>query len=186
MLPQRLNLHSEVLELCFKLRLFGPRLAAAIPLRGEFLLRSFDTLCCILISIPIPGQFAMGFIHSFIFNAGHHLWSHNPECMFDPVGWYCYCWAFPSCNCVCGILLTGGTLSPVSCCYKYRDFLDCEGLLLQLFLNSFEAPSVSLGPNCISNLARKLGLVVYLMNSSASVDTILMNICYLFNELRKK
>ena len=42
---------------------------------------------------------------------------------------------------------------------------------------------VGLGPNSISNLARKLGLVVYLMNSSVNVDTILMNVCYLFNKL---
>ena len=44
---------------------------------------------------------------------------------------------------------------------------------------------VGLGPNSISNLARKLDLVVYLMGSSVSVNTILMNICYLFNEIRK-
>ena len=46
--------------------------------------------------------------------------------------------------------------------------------------------TVGLGTNSISNLARKLCLVVYLMNSSVSVNTILMNICYLFNELWKK
>ena len=34
---------------------------------------------------------------------------------------------------------------------------------------------VGLGPNSISNFARKLGLVVYLMDSSVSVDTILVN-----------
>ena len=43
--------------------------------------------------------------------------------------------------------------------------------------------NVGLGPNSINNLARKLGLMVYLMNSSVSVNTILVNICYLFNEL---
>ena len=45
---------------------------------------------------------------------------------------------------------------------------------------------VCLGPNSISNLARKLGLVVYLMDSSVSVDTVLVNICYLFNGLQNK
>ena len=45
---------------------------------------------------------------------------------------------------------------------------------------------VGLGPNSTSNFARKLGLVVYLIGSSVSVDTIFVNICYLFNGLQKK
>ena len=45
---------------------------------------------------------------------------------------------------------------------------------------------VGVGPNSIGNLARKLGLVVYLMDSSVSVDTIFVNISYLFNGLQKK
>ena len=58
--------------------------------------------------------------------------------------------------------------------------------MLHVYLCCRRGKGVGLGPNSISNLARKLGLVVYLMNSSVSVNTILMNICYLFNELLKK
>ena len=43
-----------------------------------------------------------------------------------------------------------------------------------------------LGPIVFSNFSRKLGLVVYLTSSSVSVDTILINICYLINKLQTK
>ena len=61
-----------------------------------------------------------------------------------------------------------------------KDFLNmqaviqCRGCFCKLRANS------------ISNVARKLCLVVYSMNSTVSVNTLLMNICYLFNELQKK
>ena len=62
-----------------------------------------------------------------------------------------------------------------------------QGDLSQSFTKGIQRLlNVGLGPNGISNLARKLGLVVYLMNSSVSVDTILVNRCYLFNGLQKK
>ena len=52
--------------------------------------------------------------------------------------------------------------------------------------NLSSIPPIGLGPNSISNFARKLGFVVYLMGSSVSVDTIFVNICYLINGLQKK
>ena len=85
MLLQGFNLLSEVIELSFKLGLSSFHLVAVIFFRGEFLLESLDASCHFLVLISIPGKLAVGLIHGFILDVGHHLWPCSLEHEFGSV-----------------------------------------------------------------------------------------------------
>ena len=93
-LPQWFNLLLEVFKLCFKLRLLGFHLVVEIFFWGEFLLKGFDALSCLIVSVSTPRKFPMGLIHSVVLNVGHNLWPCHPEQKFNPVRWYFYHWVF--------------------------------------------------------------------------------------------
>ena len=67
----------------------------------------------------------------------HHTWPCCPECKFNLVRKYFYCWFFWCCCCVFGVLLTEGALVPVGCCDEPGDALDLPWWLLSLLLEYF-------------------------------------------------
>ena len=82
---------------------------AVVSFIGEFLLKSFEALCRLLILVLIPGELAASFVYDLIFYVGHNFWSHSLDCNFDLVRWYFYHWASRSRNHMCGICCTGRT-----------------------------------------------------------------------------